>query len=132
MLLVTTTMRMLDGVHGDSSNSGPGSSSLCLHLVEDGSGLADWLVDSATSGNDSDHSSAGAKDGSSGSGRKSDSSLLQVFGVTDDDGRGAGSSGERASVSDLGLAVGHNSSFGELVDWKNVSNAESGYSIIIN
>jgi hypothetical protein len=37
--------------------------------------------------------------------------------VTDDDGWGAWSSGERASVSGLGLTVGNDGSFWELVDW---------------
>jgi hypothetical protein len=86
MLLVTTTMRMLDGVHSDSSNSGPGTLPLCLHLVEDVTSLADWLVDSATSGNDSDHSSAGTWDGSSGATWKSDSGLLEVLTVPNDNG----------------------------------------------
>lgn len=86
VLTVSTTMRMLDGVHSDSSNSGPGSSSLCLHLVVDVTGLADWLVDSAASSNNTDHSSAGSWDGSSGSGWESDSGLLEVLAVTNDDG----------------------------------------------
>lgn len=33
VLLVTTTMRMVNGVHGNTSNSGPGASSLCLPSV---------------------------------------------------------------------------------------------------
>jgi hypothetical protein len=65
MLLVTTTMRMLDGVHSNTSNSGPGSSSLCLPSVVGVSGFANRLVSSATASNDSNHSSAVAWDGSS-------------------------------------------------------------------
>ena len=66
VLLVTTTMRMVDGVHSNTSNSGPGSSSLCLPSVVGVSSLANGLVGSATAGNDSDHGSAGAWDGGSG------------------------------------------------------------------
>ena len=33
VLLVTTTMRMVHWVHSNASNSGPGSSSLCLPSV---------------------------------------------------------------------------------------------------
>lgn len=63
VLLVTTTMGMLDGVHSNTSNSGPGTSALCLPSVVGVSSLANRLVGSATTGNDTDHSSAGAWDG---------------------------------------------------------------------
>ena len=89
MLLVTSTMRMVHGVHGHTSNSGPGALSLCLHLVVDVSGLADGLVSSSTSSDNADHGSAVARDGPSASTGQSHSGLLSVFGVTDDDNRGA-------------------------------------------
>ncbi len=127
MLLVTTTMRMVDGVHSNTSNSGPGSSSLCLPSVVGVSGLADWLVGSAATSNEADHGSAAAWDGGSGSGGKSDSGLLAVIGVTDDDGGSAGGSGEGASVTSLGLAVGDDGSFGEGVDGQDIADGESSY-----
>ena len=89
MLLVTTTMRMVDGVHSNTSNSGPGTSALGLPSVVGVSSLANRLVGSATTGNDTDHSSAGAWDGGSGARGKSDSSLLAVIGVTNNDGGAA-------------------------------------------
>lgn len=54
MLMVTTTMRMLDGVHGHTSNLGP---RVALHsvFVESAAGLEDGLVDSSTSSDDSNH-----------------------------------------------------------------------------
>lgn len=66
MLLVTTTMRMVDGVHSNTSNSGPGTSALRLPSVVGVSSLANGLVGSATTGNDTDHSSAGPWDGGTG------------------------------------------------------------------
>lgn len=66
VLLVTTTMRMVDGVHSNTSNSGPGTSALRLPSVVGVSSLANGLVGSATTGNDTDHSSAGAWDGGTG------------------------------------------------------------------
>ena len=66
MLLVTTTMRMLDWVHGDSSNDWP-VLSLSLHLVPNSVGLEEWLIGSLTTGADTDHSSAGRDDSLSGS-----------------------------------------------------------------
>ena len=66
VLLVTTTMRVIHGVHGNTSNSGPGTSALGLPSVVGVSGLADGLVSSATAGNEADHSSAGSGDGGTG------------------------------------------------------------------
>ncbi len=66
VLLVTTTMRVIHGVHGNTSNSGPGTSALGLPSVVGVSGLADGLVSSATTGNEADHSSAGSGDGGTG------------------------------------------------------------------
>jgi len=65
MLMVTTTMRMLDWVHCDTSNSWP-VLSLSSGLEPGVGGLEEWLVSSLTSSDDSDHSSAGALDGLSG------------------------------------------------------------------
>ena len=57
MLLVTTTMGMVDGVHSNTSNLGP-SVSLCLVLPVSGTGLEEGLVGSLATGDDTDHSSA--------------------------------------------------------------------------
>ena len=89
MLLVTTTMGMVDGVHSNTSDSGPCSSALRFPSVVGVSSLANGLVGSATAGDEADHSSAGSWDGSSGTTGKSDSGLLAVIGVTDDDGGAA-------------------------------------------
>ena len=127
MLLVTTTMRMVDGVHSNTSNSGPGTSALGLPSVVGVTSLANGLVGSATASNDTDHGSAGAWDGGSGAGGESDSGLLAIVGVTDDDGGAAGSSGEGASVTSLGLAVGDDGTFGETVHGQDIADGESSY-----
>ena len=93
MLMVTTTVWMLDWVHGDTSHSWP-VVSLSLGLVPGVVGLQEWLVSSLATGAHTDHSSAAADDSLSGSRWKSDSGLLSVLRVADDDGRGAGGSGE--------------------------------------
>ena len=93
VLMVTTTMRMLDWVHCDTSNSWP-VLSLSSGLEPGVGSLEEWLVSSLTTSDDSNHGSAGSLDGLSGTGWKSDSSLLAVIGVTNDDSGGAGGSGE--------------------------------------
>ena len=84
MLMVTTTMRMLDWVHGDTSNSWP-VLSFTLHLEPGGVSLKEWLINSLATSADTNHSSAHTVDGLSGSGWESDSSLLTIIGVTNDD-----------------------------------------------
>ena len=61
MLVVTTSVGMVDGVHSDTSNLGE-SLSESLVFVEQISGLHDWLFISASSGDDADGGSAEAWD----------------------------------------------------------------------
>ena len=110
MLMVTTTVGMLDGVHSNTSHSWP-VVPLSLCLVPGSVGLEEGLVGSLTSSNQADHGSAATNDGLSGARWKSDSGLLTIVGVTDDDSRGAGGSGERSSITELGLAVEHDRFF---------------------
>ena len=126
MLMVTTTMGMLDGVHSDTSNSRP-VVSLCLVLEPRVVSLKERLVSSLTASSDADHSSALALNGLSGAGRELDSGLLTLISVTDDDGGSTGGSGERSSITVLGLTVGNNGTFGKLVHGEDISNGERGY-----
>ena len=97
VLMVTTTMRMLNGVHGDTSNSGP-VALLDVGLLV-GVGSEEGLVSSLTASDSTDHDSAATLDGLSHIGGESDSGLLTVFGVTDDDGGDTGGTGEHATVT---------------------------------
>ena len=86
VLVVTTTVRMLYGVHSNTSNSWPAQLLgvvLEISIVR----LQEGLVSSLSASNDADHSSAGALDGSPDAGGESDASLLAVFGVADHNGR---------------------------------------------
>lgn len=93
MLLVTTTVGMVDGVHSNTTDLGP-SVSLGSVLVVSSTGLEEGLVGSLATGNDTNHTSAGAEDSLSDTGGESNSGLLTILGVTDDDGGGTGSAGE--------------------------------------
>merc|ERR1712147_212033 len=57
MLMVTTTVRMLDGVHGNTSDSRP-MRSLGLHLEVHSVSLKERFVSSLTTSSNTNHSSA--------------------------------------------------------------------------
>lgn len=104
VLLVTTTVWMVDWVHGDTSDSWP-SVSLGLVLPEGVSSLQEWLVGSLSTGNNTNHSSALTLDGLSDTGWELQSGLVTIIGVTDDDGGGTGGTGEGATVTVFGLNI---------------------------
>ena len=131
MLMVTTTVRMLDGVHGNTSNSGP-VVALSLVLVPGGVGTEQRLVGSLTASGDTNHGSAVAHDGLASAGGELDTGLAALISVADDNAGGAGSSGEGAAVTDLALAVGDDGTLGHSVHGKNVSHGKRGYLIIKN
>ena len=56
VLMVTTTMRMFNGVHGDTSNLGP-HLSLSFEEVVAVSCLENGFLDSPSTGDDADHGS---------------------------------------------------------------------------
>ena len=126
MLLVTTTMGMVDGVHSDTSNTGP-SVSLGLVLPERSTSLQEGLVGSLATSDDTNHGSAVTLDSLSDTGWESYSSLLHVLGVTDNNGGGTGGSGEGGSISVLGLNIANNSAFGHHVNWHDIANSEGSY-----
>jgi len=131
MLMVTTTMRMLDGVHGNTSNTGP-VSLLGLSLEVGVVGLEEGLVSSLSTGNNTNHSSAGALDGLSDARRKSDSGLLSVFGMTDDDARVTGGTCKTATVTELGLDVGDDGTLGHGVEGEDIADGEGGFGSSVN
>ena len=61
MLMVTTTVGMLYGVHSHTTNLGP-AVALNLKLMVGTSSLQHGLVNTATTGNDTDHGSVGRRD----------------------------------------------------------------------
>lgn len=61
MLMVTTTMGMVNGVHSNTSSDGP-VLSLVLKFVKGAASLKQGLVSPASTGDDTDHGSGGAYD----------------------------------------------------------------------
>ena len=126
VLMVTTTMGMLDWVHGNTSDSWP-VSLLGVGFVVGCVGLEEWLVSSLSSSDDTNHSSAATEDGLSHTRWHSNSSLGAIFGVTDDDSAGSRGTCEGAAITNLCLNVGNDGAFWHLVDWENVADREGRY-----
>ena len=125
MLMVTSSMRMLNGVHCNTSNSGP-VVSLCSIFEPRVGSLKDGLIGSLSSGDNTDHGSALSGNGLSGSGRKSNSSSSTLIRVSNDDGGASGGSSEGSSVSDLGFTVRNDGSLRKRIDGEDVSDGKGG------
>eukprot|EP00354_Favella_ehrenbergii_P005530 CAMPEP_0170459426 /NCGR_PEP_ID=MMETSP0123-20130129/6122_1 /TAXON_ID=182087 /ORGANISM="Favella ehrenbergii, Strain Fehren 1" /LENGTH=259 /DNA_ID=CAMNT_0010724015 /DNA_START=129 /DNA_END=909 /DNA_ORIENTATION=+ len=123
VLMVTTTVRMLDGVHGNTSNSGP-VAFLGVSLEVGVVGLQDRLVSSGATSADTDHASAATEDGLADAGGKSDSGLLAILGVADNDGGGAGGTGKAATVTELSLNVGDDGALRHHINGQNVADGQ--------
>ena len=126
VLMVTTTVRMLDGVHGNTSDARP-VPLLGVSLEVGVVGLEKGLVSSLATSNDADHSSAATDDGFTDAGGESHTGLLAVLGVADDDGGGSGGAGKDATISQLCLKVGNNGSLGHGINREDVADSEGRY-----
>ena len=126
VLMVTTTMRMLDWVHSYTSDTWP-VSLLSVGFVVRSICLEKRLFGSLSTSDDSDHGSACALDGLSHTRWHSDTGLLTIFGVADDDSTGARGSGEGATVTHLGFDIGDDGSFWHAVDRDHIADRKSSY-----
>jgi len=126
VLLVTTTERMVNWIHGNTSNSGP-SLSESLHLVEDITSLEDWLINSFTGSNQTNHSSGFTGEGLSGTRRKLNSGLGKIIGVTNDDSTGTGSSSKLSLITWGIFDIADSSTFRDLVDGEDVTGGQRSF-----
>ena len=123
VLMVTTAVRMLDGIHRGTTDLGP-RVALDLILVEVVTGLEDGLVEATATSGDTNHGTVGGADGLTGTGRKTDAGLLAIFGVTDDDAGSTGGLGDVGAITGLGLQVADDGTFGHLSDGNDVTDGE--------
>jgi len=131
VLMVTTTVRMFDGVHGNTSNSWP-VSLLGVSSVVGAVGSEERFVSSLATGDDANHSSATSKDRLTDTRWESDTGLLAILGVTDHDGGGTRGTGKSATVSELGLNIGDNGTLWHLVDREDITDSEGGFGAAID
>jgi len=123
MLMVTTTVGMLDGVLGDTSHLWP-AVSLHAELVVGSAGLEHGLVDSSATGDEAKHGSVSAGVKLLDARRKLDSGLASV-GVVGDDGAVATTGlGDLATVTRFLLEGADNGTLWHLADWHDVTDVE--------
>ena len=124
--MVTTTVRMLDGVHGDTSDAWP-VALLGVGAVVGAVGTEHGLVSTLSTSDDANHSSAAAHHGLTHTRGHSDTGLSAVLGVADDDSGGAGGTGENTTVTELGLNIGDDGTLGHGINGEDVADVEGGY-----
>jgi len=123
VLVVTTTVRVLNRVHGNTTSSRP-RVTLCLVLVERGASLQHWLVDTTSSCNDADHGTGHGWDRLLLAGRELDTGLASVKVVCNDGGVVARASGESATVTSLGFHGADDGTFWHRGERQDVADGE--------
>jgi len=125
MLVVTTTVRMVDGVHGNTTSLGP-AVPLDGELMLGTRRLQEGLVCSATTSDNADHATSAAADDLLGAGRELDAGLALVGVVTDNGDVVAGGAAESAAVTDLLLDVGDDGTLRDGAEGEDVADGQGG------
>lgn len=125
MLVVTTTVGMVDRVHGHTTNLGP-CVTLGLVLVVRVTGLEHGLVNTATTGDDADHAASSGGHGLLGARGQLDLGGVLVGVVGDDGGVVARAASEDAAVTGLALNVADDGTLRELAKREDVANVQLG------
>lgn len=125
VLMVTTTMGMLHGVSGHTTNLGP-AVALAAEAVVRVTGLEDWLLDTASTSDDADHGAAAGRDRLLLPAGELQAGAPGLGVVGDDDAVVTGCAGKGAAVAGLGLNVADDATFGDVSQWEDVSDGERG------
>jgi len=125
MLVVTTTVGMVDGVHGNTTSLGP-AVTLDSELVLGTRSLQERLVSSATASDDTDHSSGTGVDNLLGTRGKLDAGLALIRVVADNGDVVAGGTAQGATVTNLLRHVRDDGTFGHGAEGEDVADGESG------
>mmetsp|Transcript_10669 Transcript_10669/g.20399 ORF Transcript_10669/g.20399 Transcript_10669/m.20399 type:complete len:219 (+) Transcript_10669:436-1092(+) len=129
--MVTTTMGMLDGVHGNTTDLRP-LVTLDAVLVVSTASLEERLVHAATASDHADHGTALGVNGLLHARGKTDLGLASVLVVADDSDVLARGAGEGATVTRELLDVARDGTLGHLVQGKDVANYELGLLAVVD
>jgi len=122
---------MLYWVHSNTSNAWP-VSLLSVRLVVGIVCLEKRFLSSLSTSNDSNHGSAGSLDGLSHARWHSNTGLLAILGVTNDDSTSARGSSKGATVTHLSFNVGDDSSFWHAVDRDDIADSQGSFRSSMN
>lgn len=131
MLVVSSSVGMLDRVHGHTTHTGPGIA-LNLVFVVGGTGLEKRLVGTSTSGNDTNLGTHIRGNSLLSTRRKTETGGSFVVVVGHNDSKGTGSTGKGATITNLGLDVADNGTFGYRTEGKNVADRKAGLLSAVN
>lgn len=126
MLMVTTTVRMIDRIHSHTTSTGP-VVTLSLVFVVRPSSLEQWLINPSTTGYNPDRRPRTARDRLLRTTGKTNTSLVIVWAVSNDCSVIARRACQGTAVADLLLDVADDGSFGALCDGENVADGEGSF-----
>lgn len=125
VLMVTSSMRMLNGVTGNTTNLGP-AVALATEAVVAVTGLEDRLLDTASSSNDTDHSTAGGADRLLLARGELEAGAAGLEVVGDDGAVVSGGTGNGSTVTGLGLDVADDASLDDVSEGEDVTDGKGG------
>lgn len=125
MLVVTTTVGMLDGVLSNTTDLGP-AVALDGVLVVSTASLEKGLVGTSATGDDTDLGTDVGLDGLLTAGGETKTGGALVIVVGDDDGEAAGATGEGTTVTNIGLDVADDGTLGDGGEGKDVAALKGG------
>jgi hypothetical protein len=120
--MVTTTVRMVDGVHSNTTSLGP-RVTLDLVLVVSTTGLQEGLVDTTTTSNDTNSSTGSGGDDLLGTRGETETGLT-IFTVTNDSSIVTGGTGQSTTITNLFFDVAHNGTFGDGGQGQDITNVQ--------
>jgi len=123
MLMVTTTVRMLDWILGDTTNLWP-AVTLHAELVVGSAGLEHWLVNSTTASDQTEASAVLAVEKLLDTRRKLDSSSASIGVVSYNSAVSAGGLGNPATVTGFFFETAHDGTFWHVANWHDVTNIQ--------
>jgi len=123
MLVITSTVGMLDGVHSHTTNLRP-AVTLNLVLVVRSASLQQRLLGTTTTSDLANHSTAGGGNDLLGTGRELDTGDTGINVVCDDDAEATGGTGKSATVSNFLLDVADKSTLGHDFERKHVADGK--------
>jgi len=124
VLMVTTTMRVVHRVHGNTLHVWP-AVTLCLVLPVGVTSLKQRLVGTSTTSDNTNHGTAGGAESLLGTRGELDASLALLRVVTNDGGIVAASTSKVSTITGLLLNVADDRTFRHLTDGKNVTDGQS-------